>query len=246
MGKDLDGKVALVTGASRGIGRAIAERLADDGATVVVHFNASRHAAEEVVAGITTRGGSAWATQADVAQSNEVRALYAAVEDEHGGVDIVVNNAAIAVAGLVHEVGEEAFDRLVAVNLKSVFVSAQEIVRVMRDGGRVVNLSTTLPTDHVMYLGAYGATKGGIDILTRALARQLGSRGITVNAVAPGPTDTDMLIPEAREGLPQIIAHTPLGRLGLPGDIADTVAFLASDRARWVTGHTIPVNGGIE
>jgi 3-oxoacyl-[acyl-carrier protein] reductase len=246
MGHDLSGKVALVTGASRGIGRAIAERLGADGAAVVVSYQHSKDAANDVVAAIERTGGTAISVQGDVSRVEDVRALYTTTRETFGGVDIVVNNAAIASAGPVEAFDEEMFDRLVAVNLKSVFFSAQQAAEHLRDGGRIVNMSTTLPAAHVGILGAYGATKGGIEVLTRALARQLGPRSITVNAVAPGPTDTDMLVPEAREQLNANLDQIPLGRIGQVDDVADVVAFLVSHQARWITGHTLPANGGIE
>jgi 3-oxoacyl-[acyl-carrier protein] reductase len=246
MGTELEGKVALVTGSSRGIGRAIADRLGGEGAVVVVHYNTSRSGADATVKAIEEAGGRAVAVQGDVAQAQAVRSLYDAAEEAFGGIDIVVNNAAIVAAGPVEEIDEETFDRLVAVNLKAVFVSAQEAAKRVRNGGRVINMSTTLPAAHVANLGAYGATKGGIDVLTRALARHLGPRGTTVNAVAPGPTDTDMLVPEARAQVEAHLEDVPLRRVGLPADIADAVAFLAGPRGGWITGHTLPANGGLE
>ena len=244
---DLDSKVALVTGASRGIGRAIAERLAADGAAVVVHCVNSRSAADELVAEIQRSGGRALAVLGDIARSADVSAAFDAAEEAFGGIDILVNNAAIVAAGPIEETDEELFDRLVAVNLKGVFLAAQQAALRLRDGGRIVNVSATLPAPFAGILGAYGATKGGVEVLTRALARQLGPRGITVNAVAPGPTETDMLVPEAREALQARIEElVPLGRLGRPDDVADVVAFLAGGGGRWITGQTIPVNGGIE
>jgi 3-oxoacyl-[acyl-carrier protein] reductase len=242
----LRGKTAVVTGASRGIGRAVADRLARDGAAVVVNYLGSREAAELVVKTIQSRGGKAMAVRADMAVPAEVRALYEAAVDQYGGIDIVVNNAAIAVAGPVEVIPEEAFDRMVAVNLKGVFLSCQQAAQRLRDGGRVINMSAVLPSGAIAFLGAYGATKVAVEVLTRSLAHQLGPRGITVNAVAPGPTDTDMLAPEARANLDRIIGQTPLRRLGEPADIADVVAYLASDDARWVTGQTVHTNGGFE
>lgn len=239
-------RVAVVTGASRGIGRAVAERLGRDGAAVVVGFRSNEEAAGDVVETITASGGRALAVRADVAAAEDVRALWGAARSEFGGVDIVVNNAAMGSGAPIEHVAEEDFDRVVAVNLKSVFVSSQEAARYLRDGGRVINLSAGLPTDAIAFLSVYGATKVGVEVLTRSLAHQLGPRGITVNAVAPGPTDTDMLAPAARENLDALTSRTPLRRLGQPADIADVVAFLAGEDARWITGQTIHANGGFE
>lgn len=240
------GRVAIVTGASRGIGRAIAERLGRDGADVVVNFRENGEAAEEVVRNIRKAGSKAVAVRGDVGVPEDVRGLFDAAEDKFGGVDVVVNNAAVAIAGSLEEMAERDFDRVMSVNLKGVFISSQEAARRVQDGGRVVNVATGLQADAVAFLGVYGAAKAGVEILTRSLAHSLGPRGITVNAIAPGVTDTDMLVPEARATLGEAIAQTPLRRIGLPEDLADIVAFLTSDDARWITGQTIHANGGFQ
>jgi 3-oxoacyl-[acyl-carrier protein] reductase len=241
-----DGKVAIVTGASRGIGRAVAERLGRDGLAVVVNYQRSRDAAEEVAKAVTAAGGRAVTAPGDVGVPADVRALFDVAEREFGGVDVVVSNAAAETAAPFESTTEADFDRMVSVNLKGAFVAGQEAARRMRDDGRVINLSAILPATAIAMLGVYGATKAGVEVLTRSLAHQLGPRGITVNAVAPGLTDTDLLHPQARASLPQITAATPLGRLGQPTDIAAVIAFLASDDAAWITGQTIHANGGLE
>jgi len=243
---NISGKIAIVTGASRGIGRAVAERLGDEGAVVVVGYHQNREAAEGVIGTINAAGGRAIAVQGDVGVPADVRALFEVARREFGGVDIVVNNAAVLAGGPVEAISEEDFDRMVAANLGSVFVSGQEAARHLRDGGRMINVAAGLPAAAIGFLGVYGATKAGVEVLTRSLAHQLGSRGITVNAVAPGPTDTDMLAPEARANLDALTSQTPLRRLGQPADVADVIAFLAGDDARWVTGQTIHANGGFE
>jgi 3-oxoacyl-[acyl-carrier protein] reductase len=240
----LQGKTAIVTGGSRGIGRAIAERLGRDGASVVVNYRSNREAAELVVKTIKDAGGQAVTAAADVATAQGVAALFEAARLEFGGVDIVVNNAAIFVGGPVEYISEADFDRLFAVNVKGVYFAAQQAAQYLRDGGRVINVSAGVPKGGQPFLGVYAASKAAVDALTRSLAHALGSRGITVNAVAPGPTDTDMLAPEARAGLDELIRSTPLGRLGQPADIAGVVAFLAGPDSGWVTGQSIHADGG--
>jgi 3-oxoacyl-[acyl-carrier protein] reductase len=241
----VQGKTAIVTGASRGIGRAVAERLGRDGAQVVVHYRDNKDKAEEVAAGLRSAGGAAITVAGDVSSAADVKAVYEAARAEYGGVDIVVNNAGIVAGGPIEYLTEEEFDEVVAVNLRSVFLSAREAVWHLADGGRIVNVAAKLAVAAIPMLGVYGATKAGVEALTRSLAYQLGPRGITVNAVAPGPTDTDMLTPDARANLAAIESGTPLGRIGQPTDVASVVAFLAGADGGWVTGQTIHVDGGL-
>jgi 3-oxoacyl-[acyl-carrier protein] reductase len=246
----LQNKVAIVTGATRGIGRAIAERLGREGAAVVVNYRAQREGAaqqaEDVVKQITAAGGQAVAVAGDVSVAADVKGLFDAAEKEFGGVDILVNNAAVFAAAPIEYVSEEDFDRLVSVNLKSVFFAGQQAVQRLRDGGRIVNIAAGIPNGGVAFMGAYGATKAGVEVLTKSLAHALGGRQITVNAVSPGPTDTEMLADDARNMADQITGATPLGRFGLPEDLAGAVALLVSGDAGWITGQVIGVNGGFE
>jgi len=245
-------KVALVTGASRGIGRAIALRLAGDGALVAVHFAHHAKAAAETVAEIEARGGQAFAVRADLSTLDGVRALFAATDRTLRKLtgarefDVLVNNAGISQGGALEETTEAEFDELIAVNVKAPFFIVREALPRLRDGGRVVNVSSGTSLFAYPDELAYSMTKGSINVMTRALAKQLGPRGITVNAVAPGIIDTDfhggwLRDPQAREFAASL---SPLGRVGEPADIADVVAFLVSDDARWVTGALLDATGG--
>ncbi len=243
----LDGKTALVTGGSRGIGRAIAERLARDGARVAVHYNSDTAAAKQTVESIEAAGGSAFAIQAQLGVPGDAKAMWDAFDAHADGVDILVNNAGIAGDGNIADTDDEQFDRLFAVNTKAPFFVAQLGLERMRDGGRVVNVSTCLTRGAAMPdLIAYSMSKGPIDVFTAILAKTVGARGITVNAVAPGVIDTDMNAAWLHNDQAQAstAALSPLQRVGQPADVADVVAFLASDDSRWVTGQWIDASGG--
>ncbi|WP_330181644.1 SDR family oxidoreductase [Nocardia sp. NBC_01503] len=249
--KKLTGKTALVTGASRGIGRATAERLARDGATVAVHFGRNDTAAKEVVAGIHAAGGQAFAVGGDLSSTdytallNEIDAGFANL-GVPGGLDILVNNAGISSVTGVDAMTPEEFDLLFATNVRAPFFLVQGLLDRLREGGRVVNVSSVLTRVAIPDALAYTMTKGAIDSFTRVLAHQLGPRGITVNAVSPGFTLTDMnaALIDNPDGQREASANVALGRLGRPADVADVVAFLAGDDARWVTGQTIDASGG--
>jgi 3-oxoacyl-[acyl-carrier protein] reductase len=237
----LSGKVAVVTGASRGIGRAIALRLARDGAAVVVNYAASSADAQAVVAAIERSGGTAAALRADVAVRGEITALFDAADARFGGIDIVVNNAGVLVLGAVSEVTERDFDRVFAVNARGAFFVMQESARRLRDGGRLISLSSSVTLRPLPHTAVYAASKAAVELFTKALAREVGHRQITVNAVAPGGTETGMLSPQRAE---ELKAETALARVGQPTDIADAVAMLAGDDAHWITGQIIHVSGG--
>ncbi|MEU7140512.1 SDR family oxidoreductase [Nocardia sp. NPDC046473] len=244
----LTGKTALVTGASRGIGRGIAERLGRDGARVAVHFNGNEQAAKEVVAAIEAEGGSAFAIGAELGVPGDAAALWSAFDAHADGVDILVNNAGTdGIREPIEGTDEAAYDQVFAVNAKAPFFITKLGLDRMRDGGRIVNLSTGLTHGARMpELIAYTMTKGAIDAFSSVLAKQVGVRGITVNAVAPGIIDTDMnagFLNNA-ETVAAVAAMSPLKKLGQSADVADIVGFLASDDARWVTGQWIDATGG--
>ncbi|MEU9088400.1 SDR family oxidoreductase [Streptomyces sp. NPDC048357] len=244
----MSNKNALVTGGSRGIGRAVAERLAADGATVVLTYASDEAAARETVERITKDGGRAHALHAELGQHGDAATLWAAY-DTLGldGVDIIVNNAGIGLPVPLGQVTEEDFDRVFAVNVRAPFFVVQEALGRLRDGGRIINISSGAARIAMPEILAYGATKGALDTLTLNLAKALGPRGITVNSVAPGIVDTDVNAGWLR-GNAEAEAHAAslaaLGRVGRPQDIADIVGFLASDDARWVTGRVVDATGG--
>lgn len=239
----LRGKVAIVTGASRGIGRAIAERLAKDGASIVVNYTKNADEAKKVVAGIKSNGGKAVAVQADVSKVADVRRLFQEADKAFGQLDILINNAGIFWAKPLADVTEEDYDHIFAVNAKGQFFAMQEAAKRMADGGRIVNISTGGTRLAFPGISAYGGTKSALEFFTKVAARELGARKITVNTLSPGYTETDMLSDPTFRTIG--IEASPLKRLGTPKDIADVAAFLVSDEGGWITGDTIQAGGGV-
>ncbi len=238
----LSGKVAIVTGSSNGIGRAIAERFAEDGAIVVVNHSKSPEKAKQVVTGIQAKGGKALAVQADMSRVSEARRLVRDTVTQFGRLDILVNNAGKFMPKPLAETTEDEFDQVMALNAKGPYFAMQEAAQVLKEGGRIINISTE--GTHVSFPGAtaYLGSKGALEQFTKGLAQELAPRGITVNTVSPGFTETGMMTDHYRQIGIQL---SPLKRLGLPKDIADVVVFIVSEEARWLTGQNIHAGGGI-
>jgi 3-oxoacyl-[acyl-carrier protein] reductase len=241
----LKGKVAIVTGASRGIGRAIALRLAQDGAAIAVNYSTRADEAAQVVSEIKKEGGLAIAVQADVSDVTALKRLFDETIGVFGKLDILVNNAGVILYKLLAETSEEEFDRLFAINVKGTFFACQQAARRMENGGRIINFSSSTTAMMLATYSAYVGSKGAVEQITHVLAKELGSRQITVNVISPGPTDTELFgegkTPEQKEQFGKLAA---LGRLGKPEDIAAVVAMLASEDAQWITGQNIRANGG--
>jgi 3-oxoacyl-[acyl-carrier protein] reductase len=238
--------VAIVTGASRGIGRAIALRLSQEGASVVVNYARGAEQAKDVVSAIEAAGGKALAVQADVSKTAEIRDLFDRTQQTYSQIDILVNNAGVILYKPVAEVTEAEFDNIFAINVKGTFFACQEAAKRMAEGGRIVNFSSSTTAMMLPTYGVYVATKGAVEQLTRSLAKELGDRQITVNVISPGPTDTELFtVGKTPEQIQRFTQMTALGRLGKVEDIAEVTAFLCSEQARWITGQNIRVNGGI-
>ena len=250
MSQRLTGKVAVVTGASKGIGAAIAKHLADEGAAVVVNYASSKQGAERVVGEITKKGGKAIAVQADVAKAADIQRLFAEAKKAFGRLDILVNNAGIYEFAPLEAVTPQHFHKLFDLNVLGLILTTQEAVKHFgRDGGSIINISSVVSTTGVPTSSVYSATKAAVDAVTRSLAKELGPRGIRVNAINPGMVETEGTTSQGitageSEFRRQVEAQTPLGRIGRPQDIAPAAVFLASSDSAWVTGETFYISGG--
>jgi 3-oxoacyl-[acyl-carrier protein] reductase len=239
-------KVAMVTGGSRGIGAAIAERLAHDGFTVVINYAGDVAAAEALTRKIEAAGGRALSAQGDVADPAAVQRLFDAAETAFGGVDVLVNAAGIMQLATVAASDDALFDRTIAVNLKGSFNTMREAAKRLRNDGRVINFSTSVVGLYMPTYAVYVATKAAVEALTHVLSKEMRGRNITVNAVAPGPTATDLFLKgKSPELIDQLAKMAPLERLGQPEDIANVVAFLAGPDGGWVNGQVLRANGGV-
>jgi 3-oxoacyl-[acyl-carrier protein] reductase len=243
---DISSKVAIVTGASGGIGAAIAQRLARDGFTVVVNYAGNAAPAEALVAKIEGDGGRAVAAQADIADPAAVARLFDTAEAAFGGIDVVVNNAGVMQLATIAESDDALFDRQIAINLRGVFNTLREASRRLRAGGRIINISSSVTTLLQPTYGVYAATKAAVEAMTSVLTKELRGRNITVNAIAPGPTATKLFLDgKPQEVIDRLSKAAPLERLGQPEDIAAAVAFLAGPDGAWINGQTLRANGGI-
>ncbi|WP_438042326.1 glucose 1-dehydrogenase [Sorangium sp. So ce128] len=239
-------KVAVVTGASRGIGAAVARRLARDGADVIVNYTSNEVAAARVVEDIRGMGRRATAVRADVSSVEEIKVLFERAAAAFERVDVLVNNAAVFEACALRDVSRAAFSNIFDLNARSVLFASEEAARLMGNSGRIINISSDLSCMAMPGTSLYAGAKAAIEAFTRVHAAELGPRGITVNAIAPGIIDTDALRTQMTdERIQGVASMTPLGRVGTPEDVADVVAFIASDDSRWITGQVLHVNGGV-
>ncbi|KZS46435.1 3-ketoacyl-ACP reductase [Paenibacillus glucanolyticus] len=245
MKNSLIGKVAIVTGASRGIGREIAIALAENGAKVVINYANSPAKAEEVVSSIKLRGGEAVAIQADISQVAEIEMLFRQTLEVYGGMDILVNNAGIMTTKPIASMTEEDFDKQFAINVKGTYFAIQQAFQHMNSGGRIINFSTSVAGQMFPSYSVYAGTKGAVEQFTRQLAKEFGPKGITINAVAPGPIHTELFMEgKSEEQIAGIVNMNAFGRLGEPDDVAGVALFLAGEESKWITGQTLRVNGG--
>ena len=239
-------RVAIVTGASRGIGAAVAERLAADGLTVVINYSGDVKSAEALAKKIEAKGGRALTAKADVSDAGAVRGMFDAAEAAFGGVDVLVNNAGIMKLARIADSDDALFDQQIAINLKGSFNAMREAAKRLRDGGRIVNFSTSVVGIKLETYGVYAATKAAIETMTAILSKEMRGRSITVNAVAPGPVGTELFLNgKSQELIDHMAKMNPLQRLGTPQDIAATVSFLAGPDGGWINGQVLRANGGM-
>ena len=242
----LNEKVVLVTGASRGIGATIARHLAKAGARVVVNYAGSKEAAEQLVTGIKEAGGNALALQADVSKADQVKNLFDAAIAYYGRIDVLVNNAGIMINKLIRDTTDDEFSRSFDINVKGTFNTLREAATRLADNGTVINFSTSVLRIMLPTYGTYVATKAAVEQLTRVFAKEVGARGINVNSVSPGPTNTELFMNgKSQEVVNRLASLSAFNRIGEPDDIAKVVLFLASDDAKWISAQNIGINGGM-
>lgn len=243
--KPLHNKVAIITGSSRGIGAQIAATLAQAGASVVINYSSSQAAAEKVVLNIKADGGDAVAIRANVSNSGDVSAMFDSAINQFGKVDILINNAGAVLYKTIQNTSDEDFDHILAVNIKGTFNTLREAASRLESNGRIVNFSSSTTRLMLPTYGAYCATKGAVEQLTKVFSKEVGARGITVNAISPGPTNTALFTEgKSQEVIERLAGMAALGRIGEPIDIARIVLFLVSEEASWITGQNIGANGG--
>lgn len=242
----LNGKVVLVTGASRGIGATIANQIAEAGAKVIVNYSGNKEAADKVVEQIIAKGGDAIAVQADVSKTDEVKNLFDIAISHFGKIDVLVNNAGIMITKLIKDTTDEDFTRQFDINVKGTFNTMREAATRLENNGSIINFSTSVNRIMLPSYGTYVATKAAVEQLTRVFSKEVGSKGITVNSVSPGPTNTELFTNgKPQEVIDRLASLSAFNRLGEPDDIAKIVVFLASDNAKWITAQNIGVNGGM-
>ena len=243
---NLSDKVILVTGASRGIGAAIADRLAEAGATVIVNYLGGQQEADQVVETIRQKGGKAFAIQADVSKSDQVARLFDAAIAQYGRIDVLVNNAGVMITKLLKDTSDEDFTRQFDINVRGTFNTLREAATKLADNGTVINFSSSVDRVMLPTYSTYVATKAAVEQLTRVFAKEVGSRGIRVNSVSPGPTNTELFTKgKPQEAIDQAASMSAFNRLGEPDDIAKVVVFLASDDAKWISAQNIGINGAM-
>ncbi len=244
--KNLNNKVILVTGASRGIGAAVAKNLAERGAKIIVNYAGGLQSAEETVQIIKSAGGEAIAIQADVSKSDEVKAMFDQAIAHYGKIDVLVNNAGIMITKLIKDTTDEDFTRQFDINVRGTFNTLREAATRLADNGSIINFSTSVNRIMLPTYSTYVATKAAVEQLTRVMAKEVGARGININSISPGPTNTALFTTgKPQEVIDRLASLSAFNRLGEPEDIAQTVAFLASDDAKWITAQNIGVNGGM-
>lgn len=242
----LNEKVILVTGASRGIGAAIARQLAEAGAKVIVNYAGGKDAAEQVVNDIKQQGGDAIAVQADVSRAGDVKAMFDTAIAHYGRIDVLVNNAGIMLLKHIKDTTDEEFDRQFNINVKGTFNTMREAATRLADKGSIINFSTSVLRIMLPAYGTYVATKAAVEQLTRVFAKEVGNRGINVNSVSPGPTGTDLFFNgKSQEAIDRLASLSAFNRIGEPADIAKVIVFLASDEAKWISAQNIGINGGM-